>query len=305
VANFPAIGFGWPLAVALYTCAAGGRLRPAIVVSLALAVSSFTVRLVLEPEPVLQVLSTTVQELAIMALVLAFGDAVRSRRGWAAERELEAGRRVTRERLRIARELHDVMAHTLAVASVQLNVAADTIGDDPERARAAIATAQQVARQATGELGAAVRVLRSEDDGPSLAPMPGMDGLDGGDGVGVAGLLAAARESGLRVDHEASGPARPLPAPVGLAVHRIVQESLTNVLRHARASAVTVRLCYEPDGVAVHVSDDGHGAGQQGPGHGLTGMRERAVGLGGRFSAGPAAAGGFSVDAWIPTGAAP
>jgi signal transduction histidine kinase len=306
-AGFPAIGSGWPLAVALYTCASTGRLRPAIVVGVVLAVTSSVVRLVIQPDPALEVLSTTLQEMAVVALVLAFGDAVRSRRGWAAElrarlgrlereRELEAGRLVVQERLRVARELHDVMAHTLTVATVQLNVAADAIDDDPELARAAIGTAQQVARQATGELGTAVRVLRSEDEEDlPLAPAPGLDG--------VQRLLAAARESGLRVEHETSGPVRPLPAPVGLAVHRIVQESLTNVLRHAGAGAVVVRLRYDQDGVAVHVADDGAGpagaAGHPG-GHGLVGMRERAVGLGGRFDAGPAPAGGFAVDAWLP-----
>jgi signal transduction histidine kinase len=310
-ANFPAIGSAWPLAVALYTCAAEGRLLPAVLVAAGTAAGTAVARLLLEPEPVLPVLSSGLRELAGIGLVLALGDAVRSRLGWAAEvqqrvsrlehdREQEARRRVEAERLRIARELHDIMAHTLAVAGIQLNVAADTLDHTPGEAKDALRTAQQVAAEATAELKAAVRALRQERGGDlPRSPTPGLED--------VGRMLEAAREAGLQVSHQQSGAARPLPAPVGLAVYRIVQEALTNVLRHAHATAVRVQVGYEPEAVSVRVADDGQGppAAAGGPdgqvGHGLIGMRERALVLGGEFAAGPAPDGGFAVSARIPT----
>lgn len=307
-ANFPAIGQGWPLSVALYTCASVGRLWPGILVGAGSAAIGGVARLLLEPEPVLPVLTSGSQEIAAMGLVLALGDAVRSRRGWTAEihdrlqrlerdRDEETKRRVVDERLRIARELHDITAHTLAMAGVQLNVAADTLADSPDEARSALRTAQQANREAGAELKAAVRVLRQEhDDALPRSPTPGLDGVDR--------LLDGAREAGLRVEYGESGETRSLPAPVGLTVYRVIQESITNVLRHAHAATVRVQIGYGPDGISVRIVDDGNGPPPDpGPGdlgHGLIGMRERTLGLGGEFAAGPAPDGGFAVSAWIP-----
>ncbi|MQA83699.1 MAG: sensor histidine kinase [Streptosporangiales bacterium] len=312
-ADFPAIGGSWPLSVALYTCAAAGRLWLGIAVGATAVVGGVGWRLLLEPGPVSPVLTSELQQAAAMGLVLALGDTVRSRRGWAAEvkerlrrlerdREEETRRRVVEERLRIARDLHDVMAHTVAVAGVQLNVAADALEYSLGEAKAALRTAQQVNREATAELKAAVRVLREErDESLPRSPTPDLDGVER--------LVEGAREAGLRVDYQKSGKAGPPPAPVGLAVYRIVQESLTNVLRHANATTVEVRIDHEPGGVAVRVVDDGQGPpptpGDGDVGHGLIGMRERAVGPGGEFAAGSAGDRGFAVYAWIPMDATP
>jgi len=310
--NFPAIGH-WPLVVGLYTCATLGRLRAAILVGGATVTLATATWLVFDAQPLLPVVSAGLREVAALGAALALGDAVRSRRGWSAEtrervrrvareREQEARRRLVEERLRIARELHDITAHTLAVVGVQLNVAADTLTDAPEQARAALRTAQQANREAVAELKAAVRVLRQENDGvPPRTPTPGLDQ--------VQRVLAAAREAGLVVDYRESGRPRALPAPVGLAVHRVIQESITNVLRHADATTVRVSVDYRPTELAVTVVDDGRGAVGSPPGetgHGLIGMRERVRGLGGTFTAGQARGGrGFAVSATIPLDPAP
>lgn len=304
-ANFPAIGQGWPLVVSLYTCATMGRLRAAVLIAGGSAAFGTAAWLIFDGDALLPVLAVGAREVAIMAVVLAFGDAVRSRRGWAAEaqerirrlereRERETSRRVVEERVQIARELHDITAHTLAVAGVQLHVAADTLADSPEQARSALRAAQQANREAVAELKAAVRVLRQErDEQVPRSPTPGLDGVER--------LLDAAREAGLRVEYRQTGSGEPPPASAGLAVFRIVQESITNVLRHAAASTVQVDIGYQPDGLSVRVADDGRGtpAGPAPDGHGLIGMRERVFGLGGTFSAGRSEL-GFTVDAWIP-----
>jgi signal transduction histidine kinase len=304
--NFPAIGQGWPLVVALYTCATAGRLRAAALIAGGSVALGSAAWLAFDGGPLLPVLSLGLRELAIMGLVLAFGDAVRSRRGWASEtqererrlehdRERETTRRIVEERVRIARELHDITAHTLAVAAIQLNVAADTLADSPEQARSALLAAQQANREAVTELKAAVRVLRQERyEGAPRSPAPGLDEVER--------LLDAAREAGLRVDYQRSGEVLSVSAPVGLAGYRVVQESVTNVLRHAEATAIEVEIGYRPGGLSVRVADDGRAA--QVPladGYGLIGMRERVRSLGGTFSAGPDAnRGGFAVAAWIP-----
>lgn len=306
-ADFPAIGH-WPLVVGLYTCATQGRLRAAIVVGGAAVTLATGTWLMFDSQPLLPVASAGLREVVALGAALALGDAVRSRRGWSAEtrervrrvareREQEARRRLVEQRLRIARELHDITAHTLAVVGVQLNVAADTLTDAPEQASAALRTAQQANREAVAELKAAVRVLRQENDGvPPRTPAPGLDQIQR--------VLAVARESGLVVDYRESGPPRPLPAPVGLAVHRVIQESITNVLRHAEATTVRISVDYRPTELAVRVVDDGRGpvgSPPGGTGHGLIGMRERVRGLGGSFTAGQAEGGrGFAVSATIP-----
>jgi signal transduction histidine kinase len=229
-----------------------------------------------------------------LAAVLAGAVAYRNWRRWQEEvvvrlrqsvheQELEAARRQAEERLRIAREVHDVVAHTLAVVGVHLNVAADALDTSPEETRGAIAVAQRVRRDAMSDLAALVGVLREP---PVTADL--------------AGIVAAVGSAVVTRLNEAGDPGR-VAGPVALALTRVVQESLTNVVRHARAATVTVDVHYGPSAVEVAVVDDGRAAAAApSGGHGLAGMRERVAALGGTFSAGPGDRVGFVVRARIP-----
>jgi signal transduction histidine kinase len=239
----------------------------------------------------------SVVHLALVAgwllVVLAVSEVVRIRRDQAAERKRaehdERQRRIGEQRLRLAQELHDVLAHNISLINVQASVALHLIDDQPDQARPALANIKEASRDALHELRTALDVLRHGEEAP-LAPAPRLADLDT--------LVAGVRASGLEVRLEGDGPAPPLPAAVELAAYRIVQEALTNVSRHAHASAVTVRLAYA-DGVTVEVTDDGIG-GLVGPGNGIVGMRERAAALGGTVEAGPGPGGGFRVSAHLP-----
>lgn len=291
LAFLPAFGATWPLVVLLYTCAAAGRWLAGAVIGSVPLLLGIPFRVLQESEELSNVVYFSLREVAIAALALLLGDAMRSRREIAAQREREAERRVVAERVRIAQELHDITAHTLAVVGIQLGVADDA--RDVEEMRAAVGTARAVNRDAIAELRAALLVLRDagHDEPQPPAPQP----------ADIAELLETTRAAGLAVSYAQAGEPAPLPAPIGLAVYRIVQESLTNALRHAGASTVTVSLGYTADGVAVEVADDGGGPGpDSGPGHGLIGMRERVLGLRGTFDAGARDSGGFAVRAWIP-----
>ena len=236
-----------------------------------------------------------------LAVVLAVSEVVRVRRDQVAERQRaaqeERQRRVGEQRLGLAQELHDVLAHNISLINVQASVALHLLDDQPEQARPALTTIKKASRDALGELRTALDLLRRGEDAPR-APAPRLADLDA--------LVAGVRAGGLdvRLEHELDGPPPPLPDAVELAVYRIVQEALTNVTRHARATVVTVRLRYD-DGVSVEVTDDGHG-GQPGgpatgePGNGIVGMRERAEALGGTVEAGPGPGGGFRVAAHLP-----
>lgn len=252
-----------------------------------------------------------------LALVLAAATAWRNGRNWrreeaagreraARERAAEARRRAEAERLRIARELHDVVAHTLTVVGVQLRVAVEALDDEPAEARAALRTAQEVRASAVADLRALIGVLRDPGEDPGgmeLAPGRGLDG--------VADLVEGVRAAGLRAAVETEGDPAGVPAPVALAVYRIVQESLTNAVRHSGGTRVDVRLRYGPEAVRVEIADDGTGigvgagagageGGAGGGGHGVAGMRERVSVLGGEFAFGPGEHGGHTVRAVIP-----
>lgn len=238
--------------------------------------------------------------LAAWLLVLATGaEVVRARRERAAEaarsREEEARRRGSEERLRIARELHDVLAHNISLINVQAGVALHLMDERPEQARTALAAIKQASKEALGELRSVLGVLRQVDDEASRAPAPGLDRLDG--------LVSAAAAAGLPVRVEVHGAPRPLPARVDVAAFRIVQEALTNVTRHAGRASATVRVAYGEHDLTVQVDDDGRGspAGEpSGGGNGIAGMRERAAALGGHLEAGPGPGGGFRVLARLP-----
>jgi len=227
-----------------------------------------------------------------LAVVLAVSEVVRTRREQAAEvaraEAEEEQRRVGEQRLVIAQELHDVLAHNISLINVQAGVALHLIDEQPDQARTALANIKEASRDALHELRTALDLLRRGD--APRAPAPRLDDLDT--------LVAGVRAGGLDARLEVDGRAGPLPAAVELAAYRIVQEALTNVTRHARADLVTVRLGYG-DGVTVEVTDDGVG-GPAGPGNGITGMRQRAAALGGTVEAGPLPGGGFRVVAHLP-----
>lgn len=243
---------------------------------------------------------------AVMSAAL--GESVRSRRVIAAEavrraelaertREQEARARVDEERLRIAREVHDTVAHAIAIINVQAGVTAHVLGKRPDRARAALEAIEQTSSQALREMRTVLGVLRDTGDG--RVPHPGL---------GQIGELAVkAREAGLDVDIEATSAPPPVPTAVGSAVYRILQESITNVIRHVGPTRVTVKLDYSPDTVAVRVTDDGPRPGSatgdaesHQPARGIQGMRERCQLLGGELDAGPRTGGGFVVSARLP-----
>ncbi|MFE9958763.1 sensor histidine kinase [Micromonospora sp. NPDC005299] len=200
---------------------------------------------------------------------------------------------VTAERLRIARELHDVVAHSIGVIAIQAGVGARVIDSQPAQARAALTTIENTSRETLAGLRRTLGALR-RPGGASLEPTPGLSDLDR--------LVGAAADAGVRVTLAIDGEPRPLPAEVELAAFRIVQEALTNVVRHARVSECGVIVRYAPDAAHVEVLDDGCGGPLGGEGHGIIGMRERAALLGGRCETGPRPQGGFRVAAVLPVG---
>src|SRR5215469_4296745 len=205
-----------------------------------------------------------------------------------------ARRRAMEERLRIARELHDSLTHSISVIQVQAGVAVHLARKRGEDVQPALLAIQEAGADAVRELRATLGVLRSEDDGDGS----GLRQLDG--------LVARARAAGLPVTVTVTGTQRPLPPAVDQAAYRIVQEALTNVTRHAGHACASVSLHYAPETLSIQVDDDGDGAvastgaKPSGPGLGLVGMRERVSALGGRLQAGPQCDGGFQVRAELP-----
>ena len=198
------------------------------------------------------------------------------------------------ERLRIARELHDVVAHRVSLIVVQSQLADTLLDRDPEGARAAIRAVEDAGRDALTELRSVLGLLH--DEGGEAARSPGDAEL-----ARLAGIVDAARASGLPASYDVSGEARPVPPAVALAAFRIVQESLTNVVRHAGGAPTRVRLAYETGRIAVTVEDEGPRVSSHEPGHGLAGMAERASFVGGTLQAGPREGSGFRVAATLPT----
>jgi signal transduction histidine kinase len=283
--------------IAVYTLAAAPHRRlPAVVAAVAAALVvlvaadvALTGREALLGELPGIVAVWTVQLLAPLWL----GWAVRVRRERAAE---EVRRRVDEERLRLARELHDVVAHTIAVINFQAGVAVHVLDRRPQQARTALVAIKQASSEALQELRATLGVLRQlGEQGGSRAPLPGLAQLDA--------LVAGA---GRPVEVTVEGERVELPLAVDLACYRIVQEALTNVARHAGPAGARVRLAFGTGEVVVEVTDDGKGvaagAHPDGGGHGIAGMRERAVALGGELVAGPRPEGGFCVRARLPLG---
>jgi signal transduction histidine kinase len=203
---------------------------------------------------------------------------------------------IVAERVRIARDLHDVVAHHVSVMGVQAGAARRVLDSDPELASAALRTVEETARAAIGELHGLLGVLRAEQDGERRDKAPA--GLDQ-----VPELVSTARSAGLEVEHGVYGEARPVPDGVALSAYRVVQEALTNVVKHARARRADVRVRYLDSTLEVEVTDDGRGATHaNGGGFGLLGMRERIAVHGGELEAGPRQGVGYRVRARFPVG---
>jgi signal transduction histidine kinase len=235
----------------------------------------------------------------VLVLVLAvsaqaLGDARRQRGEAIAERdEAQRDRTATEERARIARELHDVVAHHVSVIAVQAETARLTTPDMPEEGKQRLAAIGQTARDSLTELRRLVGVLRSEGDGADRAPQPGLERL--------TELVDSARAAGTPVRLTLEGTAVPLPPGVDLTAYRIVQEALTNARRHAPGARVDVELTYSTETLRLRVVDDGPGPpAADTSGHGLLGMHERAAMVGGTLSTGPGESGGFAVEAELP-----
>ncbi|MFD4702263.1 sensor histidine kinase [Streptomyces niveus] len=299
-----------PVIVALYTVAVLGDRRRTVWTGAVAAVVSGVVALRVRHD-VANPQGLPVLELIWPLVPLLLGEAVRTRRELLREyearaaraeedREREAARRVHEERVRIARELHNIVAHTVTAMTVQAGVALDALDARPEISRKAMRQVRDSGREAVRELRATVTVLRERDDEPP-APVPGIEGLR---------ELVARFEGGdvdlvMRREGEFDG----LSPMVELAVHRIVQEALTNVVRHSGARRAAVSLVRHDDRLTVEIANDGAGGGAAGGagelpegrgGFGLIGMRERAAAAGGGVEYGPVPGGGFLVRAWLP-----
>jgi signal transduction histidine kinase len=212
-----------------------------------------------------------------------------------AEREREARARaaVADERARIARELHDVVGHSVSVMTVQASGVRRLLRPEQEREREALLIVERTGREALAEMRRMVGVLRRPEEAPALAPPPSLDPVDR--------LVEQTREAGLPVELRVEGEATELPAGVDLTAYRLVQEGLTNALKHARATRAEVVVNYGDSQIEVMVLDDGSGVGNgDGGGHGLVGMRERVSVYGGELDAGPRPGGGFRLRARLP-----
>jgi len=286
------------LIVAFWTAVTGGQ-RLAAWLTAGLAIPAYVALTALFGRTPAPSIGGVVAHLGWLLVVLVAAEVVRVRR----ERVLEAARtraeedrrRAGEERLRIARELHDMLAHNISLINVQAGVALHLMDEQPGQSRTALVAIKQASSDALRELRSVLDILRQGGDAPR-SPTSGLDSLDG--------LVANAAAAGLEVRTRVEGTPRPLPAGVDLAAFRIVQEALTNVTRHAGPASATVLVAYGDDDLTVQVDDDGRGhpkpGGTPGGGNGIRGMRERAAALGGDLSAGPRAGGGFRVSAHLP-----
>jgi len=297
-ANYPGIQPALPLAVALYGPAAVGKMRWSVIVAAFYTAAGVAVGIRLHV-PLLDLSNGVVTNVALLGAVILFGDTVHSRQVRLAEAELrqeaDAAARVTEERLRIARDVHDIVGHSIAAITIQAGVARDLFDKKPVEAREALDVALRTARNAMADLKLTVRGLRSDQTDNGWLPAPSLSDVDE--------LVATAADVGLRVTVSVTGERRSLPGVVELSAYRIVQESLTNVVRHAHANTATVVIHYGDDELAMEITDDGVGPTTNSahkPGYGTVGMAERLAALGGRLTTGRGADRGFVVRAWIP-----
>jgi signal transduction histidine kinase len=288
------------LVVAFFAAAGNGHRKTAwIVIAVGYIAAVWLVPLAWD-QPVTSVDAALLLAAWLTTLVVA-SEALRMRRERTiqarAARKLDGQRRASEERLKMARELHDVIGHTISLINVQAGAALDLIDTRPEQARIALAAIKQVSKEALDELRMMLTALRDGDEKAPRAPTPGLERLSD-----LVSLTAAA---GVQVTTDVVGQPRVIPAAVDLAAYRIAQEALTNVVRHAGPTTVTVRVAYGKRDLRIDVADDGRHTGPEckgsvGTGSGLPGMRERIAALGGHLDAGPSAGGGFRVHAVLP-----
>lgn len=294
--QFAPIGMALPAIAALYSAAEVRRTGWAIGAGTALiAVATYYRTVGNTPEEALTPYEL-VTDVALVAAAIALGVAVRLSREARGHEARAAEQRLQAERLRIARDLHDVVGHNLSVIALHSGVAAEAVGRDDDAARRALGHVREATSGTLHELRSTVRLLRGPAGGPAGGPDSAPTGL-----AGVDTLAASARAAGLVVDVELDVPAGALDGAIDAAAYRVVQESLTNVLRHAAASRVVVSAKAAGDRLALRVADDGRGAGPGlVPGTGISGMRERVALLGGTLTTGDAPGGGFVVAADLP-----
>jgi signal transduction histidine kinase len=303
-------GFVWLTLIVAFFNTVLARRRAAAIVSLAIGYSAAVLLPWLDGSAKWPSAGAALGLAAFLLFLLSVAELFRMRdqralaiaRGRAEETRRQAGE----ERMRMARELHDLVAHNISVINVQANTALHLMDRQPERARMALSTINEVSKQALVELRSVLGVLRQVDESLPRAPAPSLER--------IGELIDRAGDSGLTVRLDVAGTPTALPANVDLAAYRIVQEALTNCAKHADGSRATVRVTFAVGEVALQVSDDGP-AQQLGPqateptrvsgGNGLAGMRERAHAVGGTLLAGRRPEGGFQVRAWLPFGASP
>ncbi|WP_438811040.1 sensor histidine kinase [Pseudonocardia alni] len=301
----PPVGLAVPMVAALFSAAEQGRTRWASTIAAALLVASTAVRTVQGDDPGLVLGYELPSSAALMAASIACGAAVEARREWHAERqrreltarwerEREATRRVEQERLRIARDLHDLLAHTTSVIALHADVARETLRDDPVTAEDSLHIVRTTCSSITRELRATLGALRDPPESGGFEPNTLRERVEVlVEEIGAAGLTVT-----LDGGHRLGG----LPAVTATTAFHVVREALTNVLRHSGASRVDVVVQEGPEQVRVRVSDNGEGecaAYSQAPGWGIIGMRERVELTGGRLTAAPGPR-GFVVDATLP-----
>jgi signal transduction histidine kinase len=299
VSNDPS---GPALVFAVYAVSVYDRTRARLFVAVAaiVIIASAVASLVLGQFPISR---TLIPAGATSLVAWVIGDYIRGRRAFFAElitrhrRESEASRRqaVEDERLRIARELHDVVAHNVSLIAIQAG-AARVAGNVDGAGQKALQSIEVSARDTLAELNRLLGVLRKEPGQPELSPQPGLEQIDS--------LLKAANDAGLEVALKTTGAQRPLPAALDLTAYRIVQEAITNALKHAHASRLEVRVAYLPDALELIIRDNGEGGSEDAvrasTGHGLIGMRERVALFGGELEAGTSDVGGFTVRSRLP-----
>jgi signal transduction histidine kinase len=300
---------GLPIVALVCGISLHGSRRLALVAVIA-AAAAMALSLGLQPPGVVSEGSWISSELGIVVAWLA-GENLRSRRArWAElqaraerlerERQAEARRAVTEERLRIARELHDIVAHSMSVIAVQSAVGHHVMDTQPDQARHALAAIETTSRSAMTEMRRLLGILRRDGEpAGSLVPAPGLADL--------APLIAQVREAGLGVWVHVEGEPAPVPPGEDMSAYRIVQEALTNVIKHAGSSNATVTVRYSTDSVTLEIINDGTSkpaagahVGTVSAGQGIIGMRERVAMFGGEFAAGPRPEGGFRVFACLP-----
>ena len=277
------------LLVAVYAVAAHASLRPALAGAGALS-AAVSLTIAIDPSDELANIPPTL--IVFVGIPFAAGRALRSRASAAETAHRDAEVAVREERARIARELHDVIAHSITVIAVQADAADAALRRDPALVAEPLAVVRRTARDAMSEMRHLLELLRTDDAGVAMLPQPGLSRLgELADQLGRTGLP-------VRVDAQLDGAT--VPPGVDLAAYRIVQEALTNVVRHAQASSAEVVVRGDRDGLSVQVRDDGRGGPAAAGGHGLVGMRERVALYGGELEAGAAEGGGFAVRATFP-----